>query len=84
MLNWKLVGNKQKIRHLFFFLAVVVIIIGNGCPVHADESSGAGIDATISSLSTATWDSNQEMPAIWQDRVVWEDRIEMQSDIFFL
>jgi beta propeller repeat protein len=28
---------------------------------------------TVSILSTATWDNDQEVPALWEDRVVWVD-----------
>ena len=68
-----------------FFLPIIFISPGYS----EDLNNGNPLPGTESILSVATWTSNQETPAVWEDRVVWADRREYiedshnyQSDIF--
>jgi beta propeller repeat protein len=71
---------------LSLFLLLIIFIT----PGYSENlNNGNSLPGTESILSAATWTSNQETPAVWEDRVVWADRREhienssyYQSDIY--
>lgn len=57
-----------------FFLVISVFSVATAAVVVADNF-------TVTPVTVTNWNIKQGMPSIWEDRIVWQNRLDYNSEI---